>query len=131
MRACGRPTTSPPSVPQRARSLPTPWPRIPIWSSPPTPWPGDQAATDSDVESDARRGLQDDDGTQHVAPLHAREGLLHAVEGDGLGDEQVQIEATGEVEVNQHGKVSRGQAVAVPAGLEHPAAAEEIDHRQI
>ena len=53
------------------------------------------------------------------------------VEPDRLGDETVQIEPALQVQVDQHRKVAGGQAVAVPAGLEPPAAPEELDHRKV
>src|SRR3954453_17782563 len=48
----------------------------------------------------------DDDGAQHLPPLHLVERLLHAIEHDGLVDEAVEVEATPAVEVDQHREVA-------------------------
>ena len=53
------------------------------------------------------------------------------VEGDRLGHEAVEVEATLQVEVDQHREVAARQAVAVPRRLERAAPTEELDHRQL
>ena len=71
------------------------------------------------------------DRAQHLAALHLVEGLLDAVERDRLGHEAVEVEPALQVQVDQHREVAAGQAVAVPAGLERAATAEELDHRDL
>ena len=52
-------------------------------------------------------------------------------ERDLLGDERVEVEPALLVELDQHREVAAGQAVAVPAGLQRAAAAEDVDQRQV
>ena len=78
-----------------------------------------------------RPAQSDDDRAQHLAALHAGEGVLDLVDADGLADEAVEVEPSGQVEVDEHGEVPRGEAVAVPARLQRAAAAEELDHGQV
>ena len=68
---------------------------------------------------------------QHAAGVHLVERLLDVVERDLLGDERVQVEPALPVELGQHREVAVGQAVAVPAGLERAAAAEDVEQRQL
>src|SRR5258705_6717992 len=83
----------------------------------------------------ARRGQpepsQDHHRAEYVAEAHSLEGGLHLVQLDLLGDERVEVERALPVEVDQHRKVARGQAVAVPGRLQRPASAEDVDQRQI
>src|SRR4051812_37760833 len=76
-------------------------------------------------------GLQDHDGAEHLAALHLVERGLDVLERDRLGHEAVQVESTLQVQVDQHREVARRQAVAVPARLELPATAEQLDERQL
>src|SRR5689334_9278340 len=76
------------------------------------------------------RPSEDDHRPQHVAAVHLLEGLLDVLERDGLADERVEREAALQVEVDQHREVAAGQAVAVPAGPDRAAAAEDLDGRQ-
>ncbi len=71
-----------------------------------------------------------DHRAQHGAVVHLGERRLDVTEPDRLGDEGVEVEAPLPVEVDEHREVARGQAVAVPAGLQRPAATEDLDHRQ-
>src|SRR5215211_4253816 len=68
---------------------------------------------------------------QHLVALHLGERLLDLVEGDGLGDEPVQIVAAAQVQVDQYREVAGGQAVAVPCRPQRPAAAVEVEHAQV
>src|SRR5262249_55948301 len=70
------------------------------------------------------------DAAQDLAALHAGGGVLDFVDADGLRDEPVEVEAAGQVEVDQHREVPRRQAVPVPGGLEGAAATKELDHGQ-
>jgi hypothetical protein len=54
---------------------------------------------------------------------------LREVVADAAADSK-QREAALAVELDKHGEVTRGQAVAVPTGLQCPTAAEDLDHRQ-
>ena len=58
--------------------------------------------------------LEHDYRAEHLAALHLMEGLLHVADADGLGDEPVKVEAALHVELDEHGEVAGGQAVAVP-----------------
>ena len=78
-----------------------------------------------------RAVIRDHHRAQHVAGVHPVEGGLHVVEADLLGDERVEVEPALPVEVDQHREVAAGQAVAVPAGLERAAAAEDVDQRDV
>src|SRR5215212_6251306 len=77
------------------------------------------------------RPSEDHHRPQHLAAVHLVEGLLDAVDADGLGHEVVEREAALQVEVDQHREVAAGQAVAVPGRLDRPAAAEDLDQRQL
>src|SRR5436305_8003929 len=77
------------------------------------------------------RSLEDDHAAQHVAVVHLLERGLDVVQADRLGDERVQVETALQVQVDQHREVPGGQAVAVPGGLDRPAAAEDLDQRQL
>src|SRR5581483_9627052 len=50
---------------------------------------------------------------------------------DRLRHEPVEVEPAAQVQVDEHGEVPGRQAVAVPARLERPAPAEQLDHRQL
>src|SRR5688500_11256049 len=85
----------------------------------------------SPVSSRARSLVQHHDRAQHLALAQVVEGLFDVVQADGLGDELVEREAALQVEVDQHGEVAAGQAVAVPGGLDRAAPAEDLDGRQL
>src|SRR5918998_563031 len=74
---------------------------------------------------------EQDDAAEHLAVLHLLERLLDVVQPDGLGDELLERQPSLQVQVDQHREVALGQAVAVPRGLQRPAAAEEADQRQL
>src|SRR5438046_5376687 len=63
------------------------------------------------------RGSQGNDAPQYLAATHLGEGLFHVAQADGLGDELVQRQAAGQVQVDQHREIAAGQAVSVPGGL--------------
>ena len=61
-----------------------------------------------------------------LEPARALAGLLY---GLGVAPEEipVEVEAALQVQLGEHREVAGGQAVAVPAGLERAAAAEDLD----
>src|SRR3954453_7295138 len=70
---------------------------------------------------------QHDDGAGHLAARHLLERVLDLVERDRLGDEHRQVDATLQVQVDEHREVARRQAVAVPRRLDRTAAPEQLD----
>src|SRR4051812_47243334 len=59
--------------------------------------------------------------------MHLVECGLDVVQRDGLADEAVQVETSLLVHVDEHRKVARRQAVAVPTRLQCAAATEEVE----
>src|SRR4029453_16813468 len=89
------------------------------------------AATVNSARDDASGIGEDHHRTEHLVALHLGERLLDLVEGDGLGDEPVEIVAAPQVQVDQYREVAGGQAVAVPGRPQRPAAAVEVEHAQV
>jgi len=63
--------------------------------------------------------------------MHLGEGLLDFFDADRLGDEAVEGQPSLQEQIDQHRKVPRGQAVAVPGGLQRAAAPEHVDQRRL
>src|SRR5512132_960025 len=89
------------------------------------------AATANRASVDELGIREDHHRSQDLVALHLGERLLDLVEGDGLGDEPVEIVAAAQVQVDQYREVAGGQAVAVPGRPQRPAAAVEVEHAQV
>ena len=62
---------------------------------------------------------------------HLLERRLDVGDPDRLRHEGVEVEPSLLVERDEHREVARGQAVAVPAGLQRAAATEDVDQRDV
>src|SRR5215211_7080186 len=120
--------------PTEARPAARPWStlRVTMYS---TDGPGITsrviAAAANRANVDASGISKDHHRAQHLVALHLGERLLDLVEGDGLGDEPVEIVAAAQVQVDQYWEVAAGQAVAVPGRPQGPAAAVEVQHPDV
>ena len=90
---------------------------------------GERAGGDRVVDTGGHENTTTERRTQPSCILVERR--LDVAEADLLGDERVEVEPPLLVEVDEHREVARGQAVAVPAGLEGPSAAEDVDQRDV
>ena len=78
------------------------------------------------VRTMSTRGIEYHHRSQDLAEFHLVERILYLIDRDGFGDVPVEVQTAGQIEVDQHGEVPRGQAVAVPGGLESASSAEEL-----
>src|SRR3712207_6002154 len=89
-------------------------------------------ASSTPISASCIRGTSElDDAAEDLTTLHLVERLLHLVQRDRLRDEPVERQPALQVQVDEHREVPARQAVAVPARLDAPAPAEQLDEREL